>query len=105
MLDNDAVKRLAWAGMLAGVDLRDDLEHHAPALEEDGVEDLVLGVEVVVDEAVGDLRLVGHVGDPAAVEALPGEDPHGGVEDEPPLVDRGAVARGRAHAGARSGHA
>ena len=56
-------------------------------------EDLVLGVEVVVDEAVGDARLVGDVGDAGGVEALAGEDGDGGVEDLPAFVD-GAGALG-----------
>ena len=41
----------------------------------------LLGVEVVVDEAVGDPCLVGDIGDAARVEALPGEHPDCGVED------------------------
>ena len=49
--------------------------------DEELVEDLVLGGEVVVDEPVGDVGLVGDVGDPGRVEALAGEDPDGGVED------------------------
>src|SRR3954452_24819334 len=61
------------------VELADDLEQDVPALEEERVEDLVLRAEVVVDQPEGDARLVGDVRDPAAVEALPGEDPHGGV--------------------------
>jgi hypothetical protein len=47
----------------------------------------------VVDEAVGDARLVGDVRDAAGVEALAGEHAHGRVEDQPALV-RGAFARG-----------
>jgi hypothetical protein len=61
-----------------------------PALEEQRVEHLVLGLEVVVYEPVGDARLVGDVGDAAGVEALAGEHAHGGVEDQAPLVDGGA---------------
>ena len=77
----------------------DHLEHHVPALEEQRVEHLVLGAEVVVDEAVGDAGLVGDVGDAAGVEALAGEDAHRRVEDQAPLVRRpiggGLGARGR----------
>ena len=56
----DRVELLAHRQRL-GVDLADQLEHHVPALEEQRVEHLVLGGEVVVDEAVGDARLVGDV--------------------------------------------
>ena len=52
------------------------------------VEDLVLGAEVVVEEPVGDPRLVGDVRDTDSVEALAGEDPDRGVEDLPAPVDR-----------------
>ena len=55
---------------------------NVPALQEQGVEHLVLGLEVVVDEPVGHARLVGDVGHAAGVEALAGEHAHGGVEDE-----------------------
>ena len=70
---------------------------HVPALEEEGVEHLVLGAEVVVDEAVGDARLVGDVRDAAAVEALAREHAHGGVEDLAALVGRGLGAGGDGH--------
>ena len=76
------------------VDLADQLEHHVPALEEQRVEHLVLGGEVVVDEAVGDAGLVGDVRDAAGVKALAREHAHGGVEDHagacPPAPWRGA---------------
>ena len=71
------------------VDVADHLEHHVPALEEERVEHLVLRSEVVVDEPVGDARLVGDVGDAAGVEALAREHPHGGVEDQPSLLGGG----------------
>jgi hypothetical protein len=57
----------------------------------------------VVDEAVGHLRLVGHVGDPAAVEALAGEDADGGVEDDAALVHAVGVAGGGHYARTSSG--
>ena len=79
---------LARAQLLLRVHLADRLEHHVPALEEERVEDLVLGGEVVVDEAIRHARLVGDVGDAAGVEALAREHPHGGVEDHAPLVGR-----------------
>ena len=70
-----------------------------PALEEERVEHLVLGLEVVIDEAVGDARLVGDVGHAAGVEALAREHAHGRVEDDPALVDGGGL-----HARTGSGH-
>ncbi len=80
------------------VDLVDRREHQLPALEEERVEHLVLGLEVVVDEAVGDAGLVGDVRDAAGVEALAREHAHGRVEDQPALVDGGGL-----HARAPSG--
>ena len=55
---------------------------------EELVQHLLLRFEVVVDEPVGDARLVGDVGDPGRVEALAGEDPDRRVEDLAALVDR-----------------
>ena len=75
------------AGISRAVDLGDRLEQHVPALEEQRVEHLVLGLEVVVDEPVGDARLVGDVRHAAGVEALAREHAHRGVEDDPALVD------------------
>ena len=72
---------------LPRVRLVDRRQQQRPALGEELVEDLVLGGEVVVDEAVGDPRLVGDVGDPGRVKALAGEDPDRGVEDLAALVD------------------
>ena len=66
--------------------LLDRLDQQRPALREELVEHLVLGVEVVVDEPVGDAGLVRDVGDAGAVEALPGEDRDRGVEDRAALV-------------------
>ena len=67
-----------WRGVLAGaVGLLDRAQQQRPALDEELVEDLVLGAEVVVDEPVGDPRLVGDVGDAGRVEALAGEDADG----------------------------
>ena len=70
-------------------------QQHVPALEEERVEHLVLGAEVVVDEAVGDARLVGDVRHAAAVEALPGEHADGGVEDQAALVGGAAWSAAR----------
>ena len=64
-------------------------EHHVPALEEQRVEDLLLGGEVVVDEPVGDARLIGDVRHAAGVKPLAREHPHGGVEDHPALLGGG----------------
>ena len=92
---NDAIAcSFARGGSLLGVDLADRLQHHVPALQEERVEDLVLGGEVVVDEPVRDARLVGDVRDAAGVEALVGEHPHGGVEDHAPLVGAALGAGG-----------
>ena len=96
---NDAIaKSLSRAPIGWRVDLVDRREHQLPALEEQRVEHLVLGPEVVVDEPVGDAGLVGDVRDAAGVEALAGEDADRRVEDQPPLVDGGGL-----HARASSG--
>ncbi len=81
--------QLVARGDVAPVDLGDRLHEQAPALEEQRVEHLVLGAEVVVDEPVGDARLVGDVRHAAGVEALAREHAHRGVEDDPALVDGG----------------
>ena len=56
---------LSRAACPARVDLGDRVEHDLPALGEERVEDLLLRLEVVVDEPVGDAGLVGDVGDAA----------------------------------------
>ena len=61
-------------------------EELAPGLAEDGLEQLVLGREVVVQEPVGDSGLLGDVPDPARVEALAREDAHSGLQNEAPLL-------------------
>ena len=85
----DGVELLAGADRLA-VDLLDRGQQQRPALGEELVQDLVLGLEVVVDEPVGDAGLVGDVGDPAGVKALAGEHADRRVEDLAALVDRAA---------------
>ena len=78
----------------ARVDLRDCVEHDLPALEEERVEDLLLGVEVVIDEPVGDPGLVSDVRHAAVMEAATREHAHARVEYQPALVDS-AVRLGR----------
>ena len=73
----------AGAGLVGLLDRR---QQQRPALDEEFVQDLVLGAEVVVDEAVGDPGLVGDVGDAGRVEALAGEDADRGVEDQAAFV-------------------
>src|SRR5262249_61777614 len=62
------------------------IEHLAPGLAEDRLEQLVLRAEVVVQQAVRDPGLLGDVSDARLVIPLPREDTHGRVEDETPLV-------------------
>ena len=81
-------------GIGARVDLLDRRQQQRPALDEELVEHLVLGVEVVVDEPVGDARLAGDVGDAAGVEALAGEDADRRVEDLAAAVDRRRLGLG-----------
>ena len=65
------------------------LQQAAPALLEDGGEDLVLVLEIVVDEAVGDLRFGRDIRDPRLVEALAGKHDDGGLENTIPLLALG----------------
>src|SRR5436190_10330150 len=88
------------------IGLADEVEQDLPALEEQRVEHLVLRAEVVVDEAVGDVRLVGDVRHAALVKAALGERDDRGVEDEAALVrtgERRVLGGGRAHAGVSTG--
>ena len=85
-------RELLAHGHLFGIDLADQVEHHVPALQEERVEHLVLGAEVVVDEAVGDARLVRDVCHPAGVEPLAREHAHRRVEDQPALLGGGLGA-------------
>ena len=77
---------------VAGPDLLARLDEQRPALGEELVEHLVLGVEVVVDEPVGDARLGRDVRDAGRVKALAGEDRDRGVEDRAALVGGGSLA-------------
>jgi len=63
-------------GPLRGVDV-----HLLADLEQDREDELLLGLEVVVDEALGDARLLGDLFDRAVLVALAGEDAEGGLED------------------------
>ena len=76
------------APIALAVDLLDRGQQQRPALGEELVQDLVLRLEVVVDEAVGDAGLVGDVRDAAGVEALAREDVDRRVQDLAPLVHR-----------------
>ena len=64
------------------------LQEVAPVFAEDRLEHLLLGGEVVVEEAVRDPRLLGDVADAARVVALRREHADGGVENDAPLVGR-----------------
>src|SRR5919197_5775973 len=77
---------LVPGGQIPRVDLGDRVEHDLPALEEERVEDLLLRLEVVVHEAVGDARLVRDIGDAAVMEAAVSEHADGRVEYETTLV-------------------
>ncbi len=74
------------AGLVGGFYGPEAIEQVAEVLPEDGLEHLFLGAEVVVEEAVSDPRLGGDVADPRTVVAAPGEDPHGSIENELPLL-------------------
>ncbi len=75
----------------------DRVEQQLPALEEERVEDLLLGVEVVVDEAVGDARLSATSETRQEWNPWRAKTRDRGVEDHPALVDAGASARGAGH--------
>jgi alpha-methylacyl-CoA racemase len=75
----------------------DPFDEHSPVLAEDRLEHLVLGREVVVEQAVCDAGLLGDVTDTRRVEALVCEDAHGRIEDQTTLLfgTRCALAQGR----------
>src|SRR5439155_16432032 len=64
----------------------DSVEHVTPGLAEDRLEQLLLRSEIVIEQPVGDTRLLGDVTDTRRVIALAREDAHSGIEDEAPLV-------------------
>ena len=69
------------AGSSASLDRAKALEELAEVLPEHRLEHLVLGGEVVVEEAVRDPRLARDVPDPRAVVAAACEHAHGRVEN------------------------
>ena len=78
-------------GRLVGLlDAREAPEQLTPVLAEEGREHLVLGGEVVVEQAVRDPSLLGDVTDARGVVAVAGEDANGGIDDEATLL----LARG-----------
>jgi hypothetical protein len=89
---------------VAAADLLARLDQQRPALREELVEHLVLGVEVVVDEPVGDPRLGRDVRDARRMEALPGEDRDRGIEDGAALVGGGSLGHQDAPIAAASNH-
>src|SRR5215207_7959051 len=91
----DRIELLAAADGLV-VDLLDRGQEQRPALDEELVEDLILGLEVVIDEPVCDARLVGDVRDAAGVESLPGEHADRCVQDLATLVHRRRLGAHRA---------
>src|SRR6185295_12520616 len=90
---------LQWCAGLGRV--ADSGHEAAPPGLEDELEQLLLVLEVVVDEPVGDACLARHVGDAAAVVPFPCEDLDRGPEDGLPPV---LVARLRCGAGLGSRH-
>ena len=68
------------------LDRADGVEHVAPRLAKDRLEQLFLRTEIVIEESVRDARLLGDVSDAARVVALAREHAHRCVEDEAPLV-------------------
>ena len=77
---------LLAGGLVGGLDRPEAIEQLAEVLAEDGLEHLLLRGEVVVEEAVRDPGFGGDVADPRTVVAAPGEDPHGGIENELALL-------------------
>ena len=62
------------------------VEHVAPGLTGDRLEQLFLRAEVVVQQTVGNTCLFRDVADSGRVVALAREDANGCIEDEPALV-------------------
>jgi hypothetical protein len=66
--------------------LLEELCDPRPALLEDGVENLFLVLEVVIDQAIRDARLAGDVGDARSVDALAAEYFQCRIQNLGPLV-------------------
>ena len=81
-------RNCSGAGSGGRLNLVEALEQLPPVLAEDRCQHLVLGGEVVVEQAVRDAGLLRDVTDARRVVALAGEHPHRGVEDQPALVGR-----------------
>src|SRR6266542_1341927 len=79
-------RHLVGGGARPLVDGADRVDEDRPLLGEDALEQLVLVPEVVVHEAVRDVRGAGDVRDPATLISLLREHPHRGVEDGAPLL-------------------
>jgi len=81
----DASQAVACAlvGLLDGAN---SIEHVTPGLTEDRFEQLFLGAEVVVQQAVRNTCFFRDVTDTARVVALVGEHTHGRVQNQPTLV-------------------
>ena len=101
MMKRATASSFSCAADRLGVDLLDRGEQERPALGEELVQHLVLGVEVVVDQPVCDPCLVGDVRDAAGVKALAREHADRRVQDLAALVDRGSLGH---QARTSSGH-
>ena len=81
--------QLVASAAVRSIGVGDRRQHHIPSLQEQRVEDLLLGGEVVVDEPVGNAGLVGDVRHAAGVESLPRKYANRRVEDQSALVGGG----------------
>ena len=79
--DRGDVAQLVGGRLVGLLHARDARLQNAPVLVEDGLENLILRLEVVVEEPVRDACLLGDVADAARVVPLPREDAHGGLEE------------------------
>ena len=75
-----------WVACL--LDALDRLDQRPPGLTKDAAENVLLRLEVVVEQPVGDARLLCDVAHAARVVALAREDPHRCVEEQSALVFR-----------------
>jgi hypothetical protein len=84
--DLDDPAELLVGRLVRCLDLLEALEELAPVLAEHRLEHLVLGREVVVEQAVRDARLLGDVAHARGVEPSSREHAYGCVEDLAPLL-------------------